>query len=86
MTRRNPTDSPKSHPITRHGRPAARWPRRLAVVAFALALATIGFAATVASLASLVVPSPATPTVTTTVVSVPGPPGPPATSSPGGGR
>jgi hypothetical protein len=83
MTRRNPTDSPKSHPITRHGRPAARWPRRLAVVAFALALATIGFAATVAS---LVVPSPATPTVTTTVVSVPGPPGPPATSSPGGGR
>ena len=68
---------------TRHDprRPAARWPRRLAVVAFAFALALVGFAATVAGLASLAVPSPAMPTVTT-VVDVPGPPVP----SPGGGR
>jgi hypothetical protein len=78
MTRRNPTDSPKSYPSTRRGSrvPGARWPRRLAAAAFVLALATVGFAATVASLASLAVPSPATPTTITI----------PAGSSAGGGR
>ena len=70
---------------TRHGGhvPAARWPRRLAVAAFVLALAMVGFAATVASLASLAVPSPAAPTVTTSYIPVPA--HPPVTSS-GGGR
>jgi hypothetical protein len=78
MTRRNPTDSPKSYPITCRGShlPDARWPRRLAVAAFLLALAMVGFAATVASLASLAVPSPATPTTITI----------PAGVSAGGGR
>jgi hypothetical protein len=61
MTRRKPTDSPKSYPITRRGAhvPAARWPRRLAAVAFVLALAVAGFAATVASLAVPAAPPPA---------------------------
>jgi hypothetical protein len=77
---------------TRHRRPRARWPRRLAVATFVLALATIGFAATVASLASLAVPSPAAPTVTTTAPGhVPTPAGlpvpePEASSRAGGGR
>jgi hypothetical protein len=66
---------------TRHSRPGTRWPRRLGAIAFVLALVTVGFAATVASLA---VPSPATPTVTT-IAYVPVPAGPPVTSS-GGGR
>jgi hypothetical protein len=60
--------------------PASRWPRRLAAVAFAVALATIAFAVTVASLASLAVPAPAASTVTF----VPAPPSAPASS--GGGR
>jgi hypothetical protein len=64
--------------------PAARWPRRLAAVAFALALATVAFAATVASLTSLAVPSPAAPTVTI-IVDLPDPAAPPSATS-GGGR
>jgi hypothetical protein len=67
-----------------HGRPRIRWPRRLAAVAFALALATVAFAATVASLAGLTVPPPAAPTATTTVyLPVPTSPTP---ASVGGGR
>jgi hypothetical protein len=68
---------------TRHHRPEARWPRRLVAVAFILALALVGFAATVASLASLTVPTPATPTVTTVYLPVPAEP---PTASPGGSR
>jgi hypothetical protein len=68
---------------TRHHQLEARWPRRLAAVAFILALALVGFAATVASLASLAVPAPATPTVTTVYLPVPATP---PTASPGGGR
>jgi hypothetical protein len=69
----------------------ARWPRRLAVAAFVLALAMVGFAATVASLVSLAVPSPAAPTVTTIAPGyVPTPAGlpvpEPVASSVGGGR
>jgi hypothetical protein len=68
----------------------ARLPRRLAVAAFVLALAMVGFAATVASLASLAVPSPAAPTVTTAPGDVPTPAGlpvpEPVASSVGGGR
>jgi hypothetical protein len=63
--------------------PAARWPRRLAAAAFVLALAVVGFAATVASLASLAVPSPAAPTVTTLYLPVPTDP---SVTRPGGGR
>ncbi len=66
--------------------------RRLAAVAFVLALATVAFAATVASLSGLAVPAPAAPTGTTTApryVPVPAglPAAAPATSSrAGGGR
>ena len=65
--------------------------RRLAVAAFVLALATVAFAATVASLSGLAAPAPApaAPTVTTIAAVpayVPVPAGAPATSRTGGGR
>jgi hypothetical protein len=61
-----------------------RW---LAAGAFVLALATVAFAATVASLAGLAVPAPATPTTVTAPAGyVPVPAGLPAPSSAGGGR
>jgi hypothetical protein len=66
--------------------------RRLAAAAFVLALATVAFAATVASLSGLAAPAPApaAPTVTTIAAVpayVPVPAGPPATSrTAGGGR
>ena len=61
--------------------------RRLAVAAFVLALATVAFAATVASLSGLAAPAPATPTTVTAPAGyVPVPAGPPAPSSAGGGR
>src|SRR6266540_4127246 len=65
----------------------SRWPRRLTVTAFVLALAAVAFAATVAGLSSLAVPAPATPTtITAPPAYVPIPAGPPATSRAGGGR
>jgi hypothetical protein len=65
MPRRDPTDSPKNYRITH--RSPSRAGRRLAAVAFVLALAAVAFAATVASLAGLAAPAPApaAPTVTT---------------------
>ncbi len=67
--------------------------RRLAAVAFVLALATVAFAATVASLSGLAAPAPAPAAPTTATVApayVPVPAGlpaaAPATSRTGGGR
>jgi hypothetical protein len=90
MTRRNPTDSPKSYPITHRAPSRAGW--RLAV-AFVL-LAVLAFAATVEALTGLTsraapAPAPSTAAVAPGYVPVPAgpPPGEPAaTTSRGGGR